>query len=563
MNISEIESKIKSDPFNSFHHIALAKTYLEKGDEERARKVIAIKRRLPSKDPSIHFEWGKLCEELGMARQARESYEQAVALDPKNSDYHFRLALLYHEKGAWERTLKHLQKTVSLSPQNTDAKTMLASVYEEMGFKGSAIAVHGKERKPSSVFQTLSFDFSDEDINTILDLFKGIEFGYATHHLSATGIANPSFVKGVLGFNEIRKHLKGEETYGVYPLRTDRTLRFTSIHVTIPWRKVIENVKNEGFLTLLEQRVHQYAREVIEKSREYGIPAYLENSGERDRRVWFFFKEFVPLELAERFLNALLDKVPAPSSDMTLTLMLGVKGKGIGYEDHPVMLPLGFNRRTGKRCFFIDEHGAPYEDQLLWIRKTRLLSRAEIQSFIMSAERRRYGRIGTGTDPLKRLEKNCPVIEEVARKARSGRMLNHEEKLVVFFTLGFLNDSLKSLHSVLEPCPDYRPKKVDRLASRLKSNPISCPKIRELLPETTAYLLCNCSFPIPEGSYPSPLLHIDPKLVPSRAERLSSFRHEEILKEYNALNVRIKELLKRRGELKLILRNVQPEVYRS
>ena len=156
-----------------------------------------------------------------------------------------------------------------------------------------------------------------------------------------------------------------------------------------------------------------------------------------------------------------------------------------------------------------------------------------------------------------------PVIEEVARKARSGRMLNHEEKLVVFFTLGFLNDSLKSLHSVLEPCPDYRPKKVDRLASRLKSNPISCPKIRELLPETTAYLLCNCSFPIPEGSYPSPLLHIDPKLVPSRAERLSSFRHEEILKEYNALNVRIKELLKRRGELKLILRNVQPEVYRS
>src|SRR4030043_353218 len=140
--IYEIELKIKSDPFNPLHQIALAKGYLEEGNEERARKVIAIKRRLPSKDSSVHFEWGKLCEELGMARQARESYQQAIALNPKNADYHFRLALLYHEKGAWERTLKHLQKTVFLSPQNADAKTMLASLYEEIGFKGSAIAVH-------------------------------------------------------------------------------------------------------------------------------------------------------------------------------------------------------------------------------------------------------------------------------------------------------------------------------------------------------------------------------------------------------------------------------------
>ena len=161
MNIKDIEAQIKTDPFNPAHHIALAVAYLEEGDEERARKVIAIKRRLPSKDPSVHFEWGRLCEELGMARQARESYEQAIALSPNNPEYHFRLALLYHEKGAWERTLKHLQKTISLSPQNGDAKTMLASLYEEMGFKGSAIAVHGKERRTDSVFQTLSFDFSE------------------------------------------------------------------------------------------------------------------------------------------------------------------------------------------------------------------------------------------------------------------------------------------------------------------------------------------------------------------------------------------------------------------
>jgi len=555
--IYEIELKIKSDPFNPLLHIALTKAYLENGDEERARKVVAIKRRLPSKDPSIHFEWGKLCEELGMARQARESYEQAIALSPNNAHYHFCVALLYHERGAWERTLKHLQKTVSLSPQNVDAKEMLVGLYEEMGFKGSATAVHGKERKTDGVFQAFGFDFSDEDTKLILDLFKGKEFGYATYHLSATGIANPSLVKGVLGFNEIRSHLRGEETYGVYPLRADRTLKFTCVHIAIPWRKVLDNIKNAGFLAILEQKVHQYAREIFEKSREYSIPAYLENSAGRDRRIWFFFEEFVPMELAERFLNALLDKLPAPSSDITVAFLLGVKGKGIGYEDHPVMLPLGFNRRTGKRCFFIDGYGDPYEDQLLWVKKIRPVSRAEIQSFIVSAERRRYEWVRKDFDPLKWLEKSCPVIAEVIRKARSGRMLNHEEKMVIFFTLGFLNDNLDSLHNVLETCPDYRPKKVDRLASRLKSNPISCPKIRELLPETTAYLPCNCSFTVREGSYPSPLLHIDTALVPSRAEKLSSSWPEEVLKKYNALNARIEDLTKRRDELKLMLREVQ------
>jgi len=282
--IIEAEVLIKTDPFNPVHQIALAKAYLEQGDEERARRVIAVKRRLPAKDPSVHFEWGKLCEELDMARPARESYEQAIALSPNNPDYHFRVALLYHERGAWERTLKHLQKTISLSPQNAEARKLLVSLYEEMGLKGSAVAVQGKERSPS-VFQSLSFDLSDEDAMAILDLFKGREFGYATHGLSAAGTANLSSVKGVLGVSEIRRHLRGEETYGVYPLRTDRTLKFTSIHVAIPWRKVLENAKNAGFLALLEQKVHQHAREIIEASREYGIPAYLENSGERDRKV--------------------------------------------------------------------------------------------------------------------------------------------------------------------------------------------------------------------------------------------------------------------------------------
>jgi len=551
----EAESQIKLDPFNPLHHISLAKAYLEEGDEERARRVVVIRRNLPSKDPSVHFEWGKLCEELGMARQARESYEQAIALDPKNPECHFRAALLYYEKGAWERALKHLQKTVALSPENPEAKKTLASIYDQMGFTRSARAVHETERKADHPLETFAFDLSEEDVSIILNLFQGKEFGYARYQVETTGTVAHSYVKGTLGLKEIRAHLRGEETYGVYPLRADRALKFGSIHVGIPWRRVVENTKNTGFLALLEEKAQEYAREILEKSREFGIPAYMENSGERDRRVWFFFEEFIPLELAERFLNNLLDRVRAPLPDTTSSLLLGVKGKGIGYEEHPVMLPLGSNRRTGMRCFFVNGYGDPYEDQLLWIKKIRPISRREIQEFIKIAEKRRFDWVSEKPlDPLKHLEKNCPVIEEIIRKARSGRILGREEKVVIFFTLGFLKDDFRSLHNVLEPCPDYRPKKVDRMASRLGLNPISCPKIREILPEITAYLPCNCSLVIPDGGYPTPLLHVNPGWVPvKKAETPSPSSLEELMKRYRYLLDRIQELSKEKEKLKVLL----------
>ncbi|MGB9629340.1 MAG: hypothetical protein ACPL6D_11825, partial [Thermodesulfobacteriota bacterium] len=109
---------------------------------------------------------------------------------------------------------------------------------------------------------------------------------------------------------------------------------------------------------------------------------------------------------------------------------------------------------------------------------------------------------------LKKLERDCPVIADIIWKARTGRNLEFNEKLVIFFTIGFLMEGEKILHEVLEPCPDYRPNKIKRMFQRLKGRPISCPKIRRIMPERTAYLRCNCSFEIPEGSYPSPLLHV-------------------------------------------------------
>jgi len=567
--IFEAEARIKVDPYNPLHYIALVKAYLDEGKEDKARTIIATKRRLPSKDPSIHYEWGKLCEELGMARQARESYEQAVSLRPQDPEYHFRIALLCHESGAWERALKHLQKTVALLPQHDEARRMLASLYKEMGLRGSAEAVERKGKRVDSYPQTIPFQLREEEADLLLDLFKGRETGYAEYDILKTGSEGYVYHKGILGFNEISEHIRGDKTIGVYLLRGDRTVRCSGIEIFVPRKRLLANIKNEGFLSILEDKIHHYAQEIKSKAKELSVPGYVEDTGDRGRRVWFFFQDFIPYEMAERFLNGILDKVFPPGVDLAVELLLGYKASGIGKTDHPVMLPLGVNRKTGKRCFFVDDEGTPYKDQLLFLKKVRRISNDEIQNLFKRPEKegRKIG--ATSSVLLLKIQRRCPILETIVLKAKSGRNLRIEEKMILYFTVGFLPEATQILHDILEPCPEYRPNKINKMISRLGSNPISCPKIRQLMPETTAYLPCNCSFEIPEGGYPSPVLHIDPALIPTKMhvhderriidnERDTREEEQRTLKEiearYLSLCNRIEQLTRQKEELERVLK---------
>ncbi|MEM4721186.1 MAG: tetratricopeptide repeat protein, partial [Candidatus Methanomethylicaceae archaeon] len=380
----EIEARIKTDLFNPVHYISLARAYLEEGDEERARKIIATKRRLPSENDSVHFEWGRLCEELGMARQAVESYEKAIALNPHNPDYHFRIALLYYERGAWERVLKHLQKTISLSPENLEAKGLLSNLYEEMGLKGLSQAIQGKKEKEKFIPRTLPFQLQKEDASVLLSLFQGREFGYARYKIGEAGHLEVHFIDGLFGYEEIFKHIKGDETLGVYPLRSDKTVKFSVIRIRIPRGRLLANIKNDGFLAITEDHIHHYAKRIYLTMKGIGLPGYMENSGGRERRIWFFFEEFIPYEFAERFLHQVLNQVLTPGVDLAVDFLLGFKGSGVGWVDEPVLLPLGINLETGKRCYFLNEEGVPHEDQLLFIHKIRRISLDSVRFFIKS-----------------------------------------------------------------------------------------------------------------------------------------------------------------------------------
>lgn len=99
-----------------------------------------------------------------------------------------------------------------------------------------------------------------------------------------------------------------------------------------------------------------------------------------------------------------------------------------------------------------------------------------------------------------------------------GKILRREEKVVLFYTVGLADREGEALHLLLASGPDYNFESVKRQAARLRSSPISCLKIRELIPEVTSSVNCNCALDLRGGKYPSPLLHINPHLVPVARE---------------------------------------------
>jgi len=440
------------------------------------------------------------------------------------------LGLLYYEKGKIEKAMRLLRKSLDCIPSHVNAKKILADIYEELGNPGSAKSLRkdfestdSKKETSDRTRLTIPPSISKEDARYFLELFKCKEIGYAKQTFDQAGRAYFDYIDELLNIDLVIDHILGKHTLGFYQLRKDRTLNIAIIEAKINPRKVTENLKNESSLVLMEEKLHEYMVKIASACQNTNLPSYLEDGGERNRRLWFFLDEFLPCQLIKRFSDSILKKTPPPPSDIQVETQLGLGGTGVGWEQVPVMLPLGINQKTGKRCLFIDFYGKPHSNQLEYMWKIRHIGAAEVKELLSSANRKlrkQYSTFHEQPEFIEAIYHKCPVLGEIINKARSGRSLSRQEKLILYYTIGMLEDKQKSIHYVLENTPEYRPQRVDRLVSQLKTNPISCPKIRELLPEVTAYVKCDCAFRIPEGGYPSPLIHVNPKLVENRRDKL-------------------------------------------
>lgn len=115
------------------------------------------------------------------------------------------------------------------------------------------------------------------------------------------------------------------------------------------------------------------------------------------------------------------------------------------------------------------------------------------------------------------LAEHCPVLAEVLQRARGSRVLSNEERLVLTYTVGHLASGPQAVNAILSQTFNVDPSAF--LKSRLRGNPMSCPKIRCRVPEIAAGVSCDCRFDPSAGLYPTPLLHLQGLRAREASER--------------------------------------------
>lgn len=494
-----------------------ARDQFNAGFEHEARRLIARHRCAAGQAADRHAAWADLCEDLGLARQALDSWQKAIAADRQNSGYFCRLGLLYAETGSFDKAVKYLRRALDINPADARAAGTLADISRRIGEDGTATALGARtDTLPESAAADAAPPrIHIDDVKRLMYLFRGREPGYAKQEIDHAGRSVFVACDDPLSADLVVDHLMGRLTLGVFPLREDDTLRFAAVRAGINGQRLMRNIKNRGWQGMAAEAAADYAGRLYRLCRNSGIPGSMCDGGSRDRLVWFFFDSFLPRALVHRLTEQLIGLLPVPSADIQVDVLLGVQVGAQGWRREPVSLPLGRNPISGRRCFFIDADGNFADDQLACLRRIRTVRLDDVREFL-SCARSGAPRANTSTNQppgYTALVARCPVVAEVAGKSRAGRMLSEQEKMLLFYTMGFLGDKHNSLHYALELTPDYRPERVERQSGQLRPHPISCPKIRELLPRLTASVPCDCSFDVPAGGYPAPLLHIDPRLV--------------------------------------------------
>lgn len=517
MNTESNMAKIKADRADPYLHVKQAEAYLESGDEFRAREVTVRRRNIPSNDPTVHLKWAFLCEELGMARQARESYERALKISPNDSEILYRLACLLNETGHYEDSIRYLKKAIKHNPDHSEAKKLLSVDYQALGLTGQADVLHPQERKHPEPVRYFPPSISEENTAKFLTLFAGREVGYALQMINQdTGTVSYEFKEAPLEHDLVVKHINGDLTLAAYALRADKTVKYAVVQTRLRKRALEANIKNQGYLTYLNEKALHHSICLNQIASKCGIPTYIDYSGDHSYRLWFFFRDFVHLLKTKAFLNPFLTGVTIPDGNIVVEPLLATKPVGIGWMEQATLLPLGINKATRQRALFLDEDGKPHGEQLKFLKRIQEIPFKETARAFRRSHQSASGKTGIMlAEPVEQLIDSCPVLYELSRRARAGRVLPYEEKVILFYTVGLIERDGISLHSLLEASPDYNYEKVKRQIARLRPNPISCPKIREMVPEITASVLCNCSFDLRGGKYPSPLLHVNPHSVPT------------------------------------------------
>lgn len=559
------------------------------GELEQARSLFRSKAEARLGLRGDHRQWGLLAEELGLLGLAEREFNLALRDDPTDVEALRHLVEFAEEKGAVERAINLLARLFELAPSAENA-LRLYQLYLEIGAEPKAAQLAERCRelriplpRPQKVEETPQPQEPvippDADLVRFLSLFGGREDVYARQWYSPSkGEGGYSPVRQPLTPRELRAHLLGEVTLGVYPIRLDGTCLFAALDVDVQKSALEEARRSQSLASLLKEELHELTKKIAQHLREIGLQPVIEDSGYKGRHFWFplavpepagtlvalgkAVTAMVAPLLGEHFACEWFPKASRP----------GTKGLG-----NLIKLPLGIHRRTGRRSCFLDNEGRPISRPFEYLRSLPLLTRDTILAILdrhrlaveVASEEQvsdqkppaREEKIPSLAPPpawtaedfqnspaFRQLLAGCAVLRTLTQKAIEERRLSYDEAIIVAHTFGYLPSGVNAanyLFSLVGTVPQHL-----RLKSPLRGNPVSCVKIRARIPAVTSRLPCNCVFEHVGELYPTPLLHVRPEAMEAHVSSPSGGELENLVRRLLAIEARMAALRNDSAELR-------------
>jgi len=389
-----VKDLLNKEPNSIPLHIVLAATLIEFNKIEDAKDIIQKIDAKDSQDARIHYEIAMLCTELGLDSVAFKELLTALRIEPDNTIYTYNLALLYIKKKRFDEAVRFLQKTIEIDPTFSKAYQMLGFIYQKLKLNGiSQMFLKRAGNLDQEVIndfdQSVNFnefeniDLMNEEVinqtkcSKIVSLFSGREGIYARELIDSKGKIFYLPVKEPLKEEQIKNHLKGEVTLAIYTTRIDNTVTFLVIDIDIKKNVWEQYADEEEKRRDLELKVEEYAKNIISFCKKMNVPIYLENTGGRGMHCWIFFSEPIEAKKARDFAKLILKKVGPPPDQIVREIFPKqdfVPKEALGSL---IRLPLGINKKTGRRSFFIDENGNPFPNQLEFLDTIKTFSKPE------------------------------------------------------------------------------------------------------------------------------------------------------------------------------------------
>ncbi len=350
----------------------------------------------------------------------------------------------------------------------------------------------------------------DEQVALFLRLFRGREDAFARQWVNrGEGRQGYVPVRRPMQPADVRDHLSGRRTYGIYLLDRKSQVHLGVIDVDLVGRLRDAREARKQRPIIRRESLYLHKR-IAGLAHEAGLCCLAEVSGGKGYHFWFPVREPVPAAAMRAALQGLINGLNEDLECFNLEIFPKQDrrtGKGFG---NLVKLPLGIHRATGKPSSFVmaaDRNRDSQFELLAALRPTRAdvvlrLAERHRKAPVMLHPRRAAW--AEEYPELARLESCCPMLGQVMATLRSAKTLSVREEKILLATIGHLPRAHLLLHHLFSSLPEYSRPLLDYKISRVRGTVLGCRRIHSLL-EAGGDLPCTFEGP----GYAHPLRHLE------------------------------------------------------